>query len=81
MMGAPFKPGFGLSGIPQHSTRRLDIRRKLLRPRRRRPLSPVFDPAHGTQQGKTGLRYLKAGLEHIHEAGALQDVSTLLILG
>jgi hypothetical protein len=22
MLGAPFKPGFGLSGIPQHSTRR-----------------------------------------------------------
>ena len=45
------------------------------------PLGPVFDSAHGSQPGKTGLRQLKAGLEPIDEAAALSDVSTLLILG
>jgi hypothetical protein len=48
LLGAPFKPGFGLSGIPQHSTRLSVISSEaegsaVLFPHRRPLLEVIFD--------------------------------------
>jgi hypothetical protein len=44
-------------------------------------LSPVFDPAHGTEQRKPCLGELEPCFQHINEVGALADVGTLLVFG